>query len=133
MKLSEAYRIIPYDLSGSVSKNRFRKEILWGVHMMFDLFDEPDFCVIFDYKCDIEIHLRDSIEFYQIKTQKAQKPYNFTELSRVKGTGSIIGKLFVLKDFSCPETRIKCALLKLIRKRKTKCISTSANASPTTS
>lgn len=111
MKLSEAYRIIPYDLSGSVSKNRFRQEILWGIGKMFDLFDKPNFCVIFDYKCDIEIHLSDSIEFYQVKSQKAQKPYNFTQLSKVEGTGSIMGKLFVLKDTSCPETRIKCALV----------------------
>ncbi|MGI6176248.1 MAG: dsDNA nuclease domain-containing protein [Christensenellales bacterium] len=111
MKLSEDYRTIPYDLSGSTSKNRFRQEILWGVSKMFDLFDKPEFCVIFDYKCDIEIHLSDSIEFYQIKSQKAQKPYSFAQLSKVKGTGSIIGKLFVLKDTSCPETRIKCALV----------------------
>ena len=83
MKLSEAYRTIPYDLSGSVSKNRFRQEILWGISKMFDLFDKPEFCVIFDYKCDIEIHLSDSIEFYQIKSQKTQKPYSFAELSKV--------------------------------------------------
>lgn len=111
MELSEVYRTIPYDLSGSVSKNRFRQEILWGIGKIFDLFDKSDFCVIFDYKCDIEIHLSDSIEFYQIKSQKAQKPYSFTQLSKVKGTGSVIGKLFVLKDTSCPETRIKCALV----------------------
>ena len=111
MKLSEAYRAIPYDLSGSVSKSRFRQEILWGVNKMFDLFDKQEFCVIFDYKCDIEIHLNDSIEFYQIKSQKAQKPYSFTQLSKVEGTSSIIGKLFVLKDVSCAETRIKCALV----------------------
>lgn len=111
MKLSEAYSAIPYDLSGSVSKNRFRQEILWGVSKMFDLFDKPEFCVIFDYKCDIEIHLSDSIEFYQIKSQKAQSPYSFTQLSKVDGIGSIIGKLFVLKDSSCDETKIKCALV----------------------
>jgi len=111
MKLSEVYHTIPYDLSGSISKNRFRQEILWGVSKMFDLFDEPEFCVIFDYKCDIEIHLENSIEFYQIKSQKAQKPYTFTQLSKIDGTGSIIGKLFVLKDSSCPEVRIKCVLV----------------------
>ena len=111
MKLSEVYRAIPYDLSGSMSKNRFRQEILWGVNKMFDLFDESEFCVIFDYKCDIEIHLNDSIEFYQIKSQKAQKPYTFTQLSKVEGVGSTIGKLFVLKDASCPEMKIKCAFV----------------------
>lgn len=111
MKLSEAYRAIPYDLYGSVSKNRFRQEILWGVSKMFDLFDKPEFCVIFDYKCDIEIHLSDSIEFFQIKSQKAQKPYSFTQLSKRAGTSSIIGKLFMLKDSSCAETKIKCAIV----------------------
>ena len=111
MKLSEAYRTIPYDLSGAVSKNRFRQEILWGVSKMFDLFDKSDFCVIFDYKCDIEIHLGDCIEFYQVKTQKKQSPYNFTQLSKDDGGGSIIAKLFVLKDASCEATRIKCAIV----------------------
>lgn len=111
MKLSEVYRTIPYDLSGSVSKNRFRQEILWGISKMFDLLDKPDFCVIFDYKCDIEIHLSDSIEFYQIKSQKTSKPYSFTQVSKIEGSGSIIGKLFVLKDASSSETRIKCALV----------------------
>jgi len=111
MNLSEVYRTIPYDLSGSISKNRFRQEILWGVSKMFDLLDKPQFCVIFDYKCDIEIHLSDSIEFYQIKSQKAQKPYTFKQLSKVDGTRSVIGKLFVLKDASCGETRIKCTLV----------------------
>jgi len=111
MKLSEAYRTIPYDLSGSMSKNRFRQEILWGVSKMFDIFDEPDFCVIFDYKCDIEIHLDGSIEFYQVKTQKAQTPYTFTQLSKINDTSSVIGKLFMLKDASCTETRIKCVLV----------------------
>jgi len=111
MKISKAYQSIAYDLSGSRSKNRFRQEILWGICKMFDLFDEDNFCVIFDYKCDIEVHLDGSIEFYQIKSQKAQKPYSFTEISKIKGTGSVIGKLYVLKDAACKETRIKCVLV----------------------
>ena len=84
MKLSNAYRTIPYELSGAISKNRFRQEILWGVAKMFDLFNEPDFCVIFDYKCDIEVHLNSSIEFYQVKSQKSLRPYSFAELSKQK-------------------------------------------------
>ena len=66
----DVYTKIPYDLSGSISKNRFRQELCWGISKMFDLFDKEDFCVVFDYKCDIEIHFNDSIEFYQIKTHK---------------------------------------------------------------
>lgn len=113
MKLSNAYRTIPYELSGAISKNRFRQEILWGVAKMFDLFNEPDFCVIFDYKCDIEVHLNSSIEFYQVKSQKSLRPYSFAELSKQKENekGSVLGKLFILKDASCPETHIKCALV----------------------
>lgn len=111
MELSKAYHTIPYDLAGSTSKNRFRQEILWGVSKMLDLLDEPEFCVIFDYKCDIEVHHDGLIEFYQIKSQRAQKPYTFKQISKVEGTGSVIGKLFVLKDVSCEETRIKCALV----------------------
>ena len=51
----DVYTKIPYDLSGSISKNRFRQELCWGISKMFDLFDKEDFCVVFDYKCDIEI------------------------------------------------------------------------------
>ena len=58
-----------------MSKNRFRQELCWGISKMFDLFDKEDFCVVFDYKCDIEIHFNDSVEFYQIKTHKIQSPY----------------------------------------------------------
>ncbi len=50
----DVYTKIPYDLSGSISKNRFRQELCWGISKMFDLFDKEDFCVVFDYKCDIE-------------------------------------------------------------------------------
>ena len=78
---------------------------------MFDLFDKEDFCVVFDYKCDIEIHFNDSIEFYQIKTHKIQSPYKFSDLKRHKEGLSIIAKLFVLKEASAPETPIRCALV----------------------
>ena len=78
---------------------------------MFDLFDRGDFCVIFDYKCDIEIHLSNSIEFYQIKTHKVQSPYRFSLLKKVDGKQSIIAKLFLLKDASSPDMPIKCALV----------------------
>lgn len=113
MEISEAYKTIPHDLSGSMSKNRFRQEILWGISRMFDLLDEPDvdFCVIFDYKCDIEVHFSNAIEFYQIKSHKVQSPYTFTQLSKIEGQNSIIAKLFLLKDVSCNQVRIRCALV----------------------
>lgn len=107
----DVYSKIPFDLSGSMSKNRFRQELCWGISKMFDLFDKEDFCVIFDYKCDIEIHFNDSIEFYQIKTHKIQSPYKFSDLKRHKEGLSIIAKLFVLKEASAPETPIRCALV----------------------
>lgn len=88
----DVYTKIPYDLSGSISKNRFRQELCWGISKMFDLFDKEDFCVVFDYKCDIEIHSNDSIEFYQIKTHKIQSPYKFSNLKGHKDGPSIIAK-----------------------------------------
>lgn len=57
MNTEDSYMKLPYDLSGSSSKNRFRLEILWGASKMFDLYDTDDFCIVFDYKCDIEVNL----------------------------------------------------------------------------
>lgn len=78
---------------------------------MFDLFDRENFCIVFDYKCDIEIHLSNSIEFYQIKTHKVQSPYKFTTLKKIDGKQSIIAKMYLLKDASSPDIPIKCALV----------------------
>ena len=61
--------LLPHDLSGSMSKNRFRVELLWGIDKMLDMCDTSDFTMVFDYTCDIEIHFTDKFEFYQIKTQ----------------------------------------------------------------
>lgn len=82
MNTEDSYMKLPYDLSGASSKNRFRLEILWGASKMFDLYDAGDFCIVFDYKCDIEVHFKDSLEFYQIKTHKVQSPYTFNTLSK---------------------------------------------------
>jgi hypothetical protein len=60
LTVAEAYNKIPHDLSGSMSKNRFRRELFWGISRMLDLFDRKDFCVVFDYKCDVEVHLDDA-------------------------------------------------------------------------
>lgn len=113
MDMRNAYNSIPHDLSGAASKNRFRLEMLWGISKMFDLYDKPDFCVVFDYKCDIEIHFSDSLEFYQIKTHKVQSPYKFTVISKPdKNTGkSIIGRLYLLKNISAQQVSMKVALV----------------------
>lgn len=102
MDVRNAYNSIPHDLSGAANKNRFRLEMLWGISKMFDLYDKPDFCVVFDYKCDVEIHFNDCLKFYQIKTHKIQSPYKFTVNSKSdKNTGkSIIGRSYLLMDIS---------------------------------
>jgi hypothetical protein len=113
LNVRNVYNSIPHDLSGAASKNRFRLEMLWGISKMFDLYDKPDFCVVFDYKCDVEIHFNDSLEFYQIKTHKVQSPYTFTVISKPdKNTGkSIIGRLYLLKNISDEHVSMKVALV----------------------
>ena len=96
MHISDIYGQLPHDLSGSISKNRFRQELLWGVSKAFDLLEREDFCIIFDYKCDIELHFSDRIQFYQIKTHRIQRPYSFTEIKKHEKEPSIIAKLFLL-------------------------------------
>ncbi|NLI93102.1 MAG: DUF4297 domain-containing protein [Peptococcaceae bacterium] len=66
---------LPYDLSGSRSKNRFRLELLWGISKMLDIYNYSDFAMVFDYVCDIEVHSQTGFEFYQIKTHKGAKAY----------------------------------------------------------
>ena len=108
----ETYSKIPYDLSGATSKNRFRLEMLWGASKMFDLFDKDEFCVIFDYKCDIEIHFSDSFEFYQVKTHKVQNPYKFSAIAKQDKSGkSIFGKLYLLRNGLDSSTQIKLAIV----------------------
>ena len=105
---------MPYDLAGASSKNRFRLEMIWGICKVFDLFDQSDFCVVFDYKCDIEIHFENSLEFYQLKTHKVQKPYSFSKIAtRDKKTNkSVLGKLFILKHSAHDsKTNIKLAIV----------------------
>ena len=110
--LLKEYNKIPYELSGATSKNRFRLEMLWGASKMFDLFDKDEFCVVFDYKCDIEIHFSESLEFYQLKTHKVQEPYSFSKISKQDKTGkSIFGKLYLLRDGLNKSTSVKLAIV----------------------
>ena len=99
VNLGETYMSLPNDLSGSASKNRFRLELLWGISKMFDIYDKDDFTIVFDNVCDIEIHFKSELEFYQIKTHKVQKPYTFAKISKPDQdtNTSILGKLYILK------------------------------------
>ena len=101
MDIKEQYMSMPYDLSGSRSKNRFRIELLWGIDKMLELMEsDKAFTMVFDYVCDIEVHMKDELEFYQIKTHsKSQSAYTTTSLTKKENKnsqGSILGKLFVL-------------------------------------
>lgn len=90
---------LPYDLSGSISKNRFRNELLWGLKKILDLHrGDKDYTVVFDYCCDIEVHLEDNLEFYQIKTQNNNGTYTVNKLVNLDKVGnSVLGKLYILK------------------------------------
>ena len=67
------YMSLSADLAGSITKNRFRIELLWGINKLIDAHKENSpYTVIFDFKCDIELHKHDEIEFYQIKSKKKE-------------------------------------------------------------
>lgn len=107
---SDYYMSLPYDVSGSLSKNRFRLELLWGISKMLDVYENENFIIIFDYVCDIEVHLQDRFEFYQIKTHKGNKVHSIADITRLKNGKSILGKLVILKKDD-EATNIKLALV----------------------
>lgn len=100
--LSEHYINLPYDLSGSRAKNRFRNEMLWGLKKMLDLYkNDIPFTVVFDYNCVIEVHKTDGFEFYHLKTQNNTDSYTLTKMLDNKSSGgSILEKLYLLRDDS---------------------------------
>lgn len=110
------YMSLPYDLSGARSKNRFRFELLWGLSKIYDAYEQghSNFCIIFDYVCDIELHLEDgTLEFFQIKTKKSAASYTLEQILKIeKGNNSILGKLFILKaNSSNYDAPIKLAIV----------------------
>lgn len=110
MNRQEYYMSLPKDLSGSISKNRFRLELLWGISKLIDVHKEGgDYTVIFDFKCDIELHRQDEMRFYQIKTMKSS---NYTDNSlctkRGKEKNSVLVKLYALYS---PGQAIKLAIV----------------------
>lgn len=110
MNKQEYYMSLPKDLSGSITKNRFRLELLWGISKIIDVHKEKcDYTVIFDFKCDIELHLQDEIDFYQIKT-KGSSQYNEKNLCTKKKNeqNSVLGKLYALYS---PDQNVKLAIV----------------------
>lgn len=90
------YSCLPKDMSGSVSKNRFRLELLWGVNKFIDLLiEENDFTMVFDCVCDIEVHFADKFDFYQVKSTRGNS-FTTKKLIKKQGTESILGKLYKL-------------------------------------
>lgn len=110
-----SYMKLPYDLSGAMAKNRFKNEILWGLHKILDIYtDEKDFSVVFDYVCDIEVHWEDGkYEFYQIKTSNSGEAYTQTKLTKVgKKENSVFAKIYILKNkFDGEKENIKLAVV----------------------
>lgn len=96
VRLENHYFNLPYDLSGSMAKNRFRNEMLWGLEKMFELYKaDNDFVMVFDYVCDVEAHVNGKIECYQLKTNNGATPYTICKIAKPDKTGkSIIGKLY---------------------------------------
>ena len=99
MDATDFYMSLPYDVSGSRSKNRFRVELLWGISKMLDAYDRADFTMIFDYVCDIELHSNGCFEFYQLKSRKGTKVYTADSITKIEANSknSILGKLYMLK------------------------------------
>lgn len=95
----DLYMNLKLDLSGARTKNRFRSEIMWGLKKIYEIYKEcNDFCVIFDYKCDIEVHKDEKLEFYQIKTQNPGANYTLNKILKKNKVGeSILGKLYCFK------------------------------------
>lgn len=125
MNCSEYYMTLPKDLSGSISKNRFRNEILWGLSKIYDIYDKnDDFFVVFDYVCDIEVHTDKSLELYQVKTNKSLTPYTCASLTKLKKGKSILGKLFLVKTkvpiIAMPNIKIGIVSNVFFEKYKTK-------------
>lgn len=100
MDASELYLQLPSDLSGAMSKNRFRNELLWGMEKLFEVYPKvDDFAIVFDYVCDIEVHVNNSFEFYQIKKHTSKDNYTIDALCKLPKSGhSIFGKLYWIRE-----------------------------------
>ena len=113
MNPSEFYMALPFDVSGSRTKNRFRIELLWGISKMLDTYNVSDFTMVFDYVCDIELHMNNNFEFYQLKSHKGTKTYTVENLIKTEknSKNSILGKLYMLKPTSTTKQKVKLAIV----------------------
>lgn len=109
MIYSEYYMNLPKDLAGSRTKNRFRVELLWGISKLIDAYKKyDDFTVVFDFKCDIELHHNEGLDFYQVKTKKSGNHTYSTLTNSKKNSKSILGNLYTLYN---PNQKIKLAIV----------------------
>lgn len=113
MDAADFYMSLPYDVSGSRSKNRFRVELLWGISKMLDTYNQADFTMIFDYVCDIELHSNGCFEFYQLKSRKGTKVYTVDSITKIEpnSKNSILGKLYMLKPTTENGQHVKLAIV----------------------
>lgn len=97
------YENMKPDMSGSLAKNRTRIEVLWGLDQLLEqMRGDKDFAVVFDYLCDIELHLEDSIEFQQVKTKEGDH-FSFGWLCNAReGKSPVIVTLYRLKEIEEP-------------------------------
>lgn len=102
IRLEKLYQKLPFDLSGARSKNRFRNEVLWGLGKIYEVYKTgKNFCMVFDYVCDLELHMESALEFYQIKTYSGGGPYTIGKIAKTDKTGkSILGKVYILKNIA---------------------------------
>lgn len=100
MDIKEIYTKLPYDTSGSMAKNRFQYEKMFGLIKMFDSYElYEDYTVVFDYVCDIELHTNEKLSFYQIKTKSDYSPITNSYLTKKDKNSlhSIIAKLYLIR------------------------------------
>ncbi len=109
-----------FDLAGSRTKNRFKAELLWGLDKIFTQYKtDKDFNIVFDYVCDIEVHIKNKYEFYQVKTT-SNKPYSISKICETQKKqnsnelkNSILGKLYLLRtnDLNSGKNKSKLAIV----------------------
>lgn len=64
---------LPKNLSGSITKNKFRMELLWRVSKIIVIHKvNEDYSVIFNFKCDIELHKELELFFIKLKLRNLE-------------------------------------------------------------
>lgn len=94
---NKVYNNLPHDLSGSLAKNRFGYEVLFGIDQLIENYNKfDDYIIVFDYVCDIELHYENKFKFFQIKTSNTGKYNRVSFLTNRKNDNvdSIIGRMY---------------------------------------